>query len=107
MSKKSIFLFAMVASFVLVASLGFSSCNKGNDGVPTIEEKTYSDQSCPYVICRHCGERIFQGETHTHYYLATESCVDGAECIMDGKYHRHIIHNSGSKWFHSGGGIRN
>ena len=95
--KKRFLLFTVVASFVFFASFGFTSCNKNdNDGVPTVEEWAKPDPKGAYVICRHCGGHINQGETHIHYFLPSETCVDGIGCAWYGKYHRHIDHYSGS-----------
>ena len=97
MTKKRFLLLTMVASFVFFASFGFSSCNKNeNDGVPTVEEWAKPEPKGPYVICRHCGGHINQGETHIHYFLPSETCVDGMGCAWYGKYHRHVVHFAGS-----------
>ena len=97
MTKKRFLLLTMVASFVLFASFGFTSCNKNdNDGVPTVEEWAKPDPKGPFVICRHCGGHINQGETHIHYFLPSETCVDGVGCAWYGKYHRHVVHYEGS-----------
>lgn len=89
-------LLTLVAGFVFFASFSFASCNKENESVPTVEEYAQPDPKGPYVICRHCGGRINQGETHTHYYPATTPCVDGEGCAWYQKYHRHVIHFQGS-----------
>ena len=105
MTKKRFFLFAIVACFVLSASIGLSSCNKDDDSIPTIEEEALIPPKSTYAICRHCGGHINEGKTHVHYFLPTESCADGSYCSCHGCYHRHIVHypTSSGKMWHIGG----
>ena len=106
MTKKRLFI-TIMASFVLCASFVFSSCNKEDDSVPTIEEYALLLPKSPYAVCRHCGGNINEGETHVHYFLPTESCADSVYCVWYGCYHRHIVHYpTNSHKIHIGGYFR-
>lgn len=108
MTKKRFFLFAIVASFVFLASVGLTSCSRDDDSIPTIEEYALLLPKSPYAVCRHCGGNINEGETHVHYFLPTESCADSVYCVWHGYYHRHIVQypTNSHKWIHIGGYFR-
>jgi DNA-directed RNA polymerase subunit RPC12/RpoP len=110
MTKKRLFLSALVVLLVVVASATISSCSKDNneEAVPTTVVNL--DSKDPYAICPHCGGQIFAGETHIHYFLPEESCAY-YYCSWLGRYHRHVVRftpgHFEDNWEHLGGGTNN
>ena len=103
MTKKRFFIIALIAGFVLFAFIGFVSCNKEDDSVPTVKEEIYPESDAPYQACPYCGEKIYRGETHIHYYQSNEICAEDSDCDCSGTYHRHVVTYGRQKTWHIGG----
>ena len=103
MTKKRLLIIALMAGFVSFAFFGFVSCNKENDSVPTVKEELYPESDEPCQVCPYCGEKIYRGETHIHYYQPNEICTEEAACECFGTYHRHVVVYARPKFWHLGG----